>query len=242
MPSRTHNCGELNKTHINSSVILCGWVCSLRTHGKIIFIDVRDRYGKTQIILDKKDLINKGNSLSNEDVITICGTVNARTKDFINNNDEFTVNIALVKGHRPDLGVIYAPALNECWWAKKGEGAYKDNQKIYNKSKRKNLISSDSRFHSTEDTKSFLKKNKINRVIRYGSSLKLCRLAEGKIDIYPRLNGTKEWDTAAADIILYESGCSLVNYETKQKLIYNKKLFQNPFFVAFRNGLEWESN
>ncbi len=84
MPSRTHNCGELNKTHINSSVTLCGWVNSLRTHGKIIFIDVRDRYGKTQIILDKKDLINKGNSLSNEDVITICGTVNARTKDFIN--------------------------------------------------------------------------------------------------------------------------------------------------------------
>ncbi len=84
MPSRTHNCGELNKTHINSSVTLCGWVNSIRTHGKIIFIDVRDRYGKTQIILDKKDLINKGNSLSNEDVITICGTVNARTKDFIN--------------------------------------------------------------------------------------------------------------------------------------------------------------
>jgi len=84
MPSRTHNCGELNKTHINSSVTLCGWVNSLRTHGKIIFIDVRDRYGKTQIILDKKDLINKGNSLSNEDVITISGKVNARTKDFVN--------------------------------------------------------------------------------------------------------------------------------------------------------------
>ena len=84
MPSRTHNCGELNKTHINSSVILCGWVNSLRTHGKIIFIDIRDRYGKTQIILDKKDLINKGNSLSNEDVITISGKVNARTKDFVN--------------------------------------------------------------------------------------------------------------------------------------------------------------
>ena len=84
MSSRTHNCGELNKTHINSSVTLCGWVNSLRTHGKIIFIDIRDRYGKTQIILDKKDLINKGNSLSNEDVITISGKVNARTKDFVN--------------------------------------------------------------------------------------------------------------------------------------------------------------
>jgi len=86
MPSRTHNCGELNKTHIDSSVTLCGWVNSLRTHGKIIFIDIRDRYGKTQIILDKKDLITKGNSLSNEDVISICGKVNARTKDFINKN------------------------------------------------------------------------------------------------------------------------------------------------------------
>ena len=86
MPSRTHNCGELNKTHIDSSVTLCGWVNSLRIHGKIIFIDIRDRYGKTQIILDKKDLINKGNSLSNEDVISICGKVNARTKDFINKN------------------------------------------------------------------------------------------------------------------------------------------------------------
>ena len=86
MPSRTHNCGELNKTHIDSSVTLCGWVNSLRTHGKIIFIDIRDRYGKTQIILDKKDLITKGNSLSNEDVISICGKVNARKKDFINKN------------------------------------------------------------------------------------------------------------------------------------------------------------
>ena len=84
MSSRTHNCGELNKTHINSSVTLSGCVNSLRTHGKIIFIDIRDRYGKTQIILDKKDLINKGNSLSNEDVISICGKVNARTKDFVN--------------------------------------------------------------------------------------------------------------------------------------------------------------
>ena len=52
MFSRTNNCGELNKTHIGSNVLLCGWINSLRTHGKIIFIDIRDRYGKTQIILD----------------------------------------------------------------------------------------------------------------------------------------------------------------------------------------------
>ena len=84
MFSRTNNCGELNKTHIGSNVLLCGWVNSLRTHGKIIFIDIRDRYGKTQVILDKDDLIDKGNSLSNEDVISISGKVSARTKEFIN--------------------------------------------------------------------------------------------------------------------------------------------------------------
>ena len=84
MFSRTNNCGELNKNHIGSNVLLCGWVNSLRTHGKIIFIDIRDRYGKTQIILDKDDLIDKGKSLSNEDVISISGKVSARTKEFIN--------------------------------------------------------------------------------------------------------------------------------------------------------------
>ena len=84
MFSRTNNCGELNKTHIGSSVLLCGWVNSLRTHGKIIFIDIRDRYGKTQVILDKDNLIDKGNSLSNEDVISISGKVSARTKEFVN--------------------------------------------------------------------------------------------------------------------------------------------------------------
>ncbi len=84
MFSRTNNCGELNKTHIGSNVVLCGWVNSLRTHGKIIFIDIRDRYGKTQVILDKNDLIDKGNSLSNEDVISVSGKVSARTKEFVN--------------------------------------------------------------------------------------------------------------------------------------------------------------
>jgi len=84
MFSRTNNCGELNKTHIGSNVLLCGWVNSLRTHGKIIFIDIRDRYGKTQVILDKNDLIDKGNSLSNEDVISVSGKVSARTKEFVN--------------------------------------------------------------------------------------------------------------------------------------------------------------
>ena len=84
MDSRTHNCGELTKNNINENVHLLGWVNSTRTHGKIIFIDIRDRFGKTQIILNSDSLIEKGKSLSNEDVISVSGKVISRSEDLIN--------------------------------------------------------------------------------------------------------------------------------------------------------------
>ena len=84
------------------------------------------------------------------------------------------------------------------------------------------------------------KNNSIKKVVQYGSSLKLCKLAEGEIDIYPRLNGTKEWDTAAPDILLSEASCSLVSYPDRENLAYNKLKIANPFFVASRNGLRWQ--
>ena len=86
MNSRTHNCGELTKKNISKNVHLLGWVNSSRTHGKIIFIDIRDRFGKTQIILNSDSLIEKGKSLSNEDVISVSGKVIARSEDLINKN------------------------------------------------------------------------------------------------------------------------------------------------------------
>ncbi len=76
--------------------------------------------------------------------------------------------------------------------------------------------------------------------MRYGSSLKLCKLAEGEIEIYTRLNGTKEWDTAASGILLAEDGCSLVSYPDRKNLVYNKFKITNPFFVALRKGLSWQ--
>ena len=162
------------------------------------------------------------------------------TKDFIEKNGEFTINIALINKHRPILGVVYIPALDLTYWAELGKGAYKNGVHIYNKSNRKNLIGADSHFHSTNETRKFFRRNNIENVVQYGSSLKLCKLAEGEIDIYPRLNGTKEWDTAAADIILNEAGCSLVSYPYRKKLVYNKKTFKNPFFIAYRNGIRWQ--
>ena len=84
MTIRTHNCGELNNNHIDKTVKLSGWVNSIRTHGQIIFIDIRDRFGKTQIILNSVSLVETGKSLSNEDVIHIAGKVIARSEDLIN--------------------------------------------------------------------------------------------------------------------------------------------------------------
>ena len=162
------------------------------------------------------------------------------TKDFIEKNDEFTVNIALIDHNRPVLGVINVPAFGITYWSEKGDGAYKNGKRIYNKSNRKNPIGADSRFHSTDETREFFKRNIIKKVAQYGACLKLCKLAEGEIDIYPRLNGTKEWDTAAADIILNEAGCSLVSYPDRKNLVYNKLKIENPFFVASRNGLSWQ--
>lgn len=86
MESRTHNCGELTKKNIDKNVRLFGWVNSTRTHGKIIFIDIRDRFGKTQIILNTDSLIGKGKTLSNEDVISVSGNVIARSSELVNNN------------------------------------------------------------------------------------------------------------------------------------------------------------
>lgn len=162
------------------------------------------------------------------------------TKDFIAKNGEFTVNIALVDKSKPILGVVFIPATNDVYWAIKNGGAYKNGEKIYNTSSRENLIGSDSNFHSTDMTKDFFNKHNITQINRFGSSIKLCKLAEGEIDVYPRLNGTKEWDTAASHMIANEAGCKLIDVKTKQELIYNKENIKNNYFIASRNDLEFE--
>jgi 3'(2'),5'-bisphosphate nucleotidase len=162
------------------------------------------------------------------------------TKDFIAKNGDFTVNIALIENNEPILGVVFAPASKDIYYACKGQGAFKNGKKIFNSSVRKDLIGSDSNFHSTDMIKEFFNKYNIKKVKRFGSSIKLCKLAEGQIDVYPRLNGTKEWDTAASHIIANEAGCKLVDVETKKELVYNKENIKNNYFIASRNNLEFE--
>ena len=161
------------------------------------------------------------------------------TEDFIERNDEFTINIALMQNNKPFLGLVYAPALNLIYTGKVGSGSMKNGKPIYNHSERKNFIGADSRHNSSTETKNFFLRKNISKVLRIGSSLKLCSLAEGLIDVYPRFNGTKEWDTAAAHIICKEAGCKILDIKTKKELVYNKESIRNNFFIASRNNLSF---
>ncbi len=159
------------------------------------------------------------------------------TKEFIKKNGEFTVNIALIHKDTPVLGVVYAPAIDEMYKAKKGEGAFKNGEKLplkINQHPEKKLHVVASKSHLSQETQEFidnLETKEIEQVSK-GSSLKLCMVATGEADIYPRLAPTMEWDTAAADAIVREAGKMNYSYETNQPMIYNKKNLFNPWFVV----------
>lgn len=162
------------------------------------------------------------------------------TKDFISKNGQFTINIALIENFKPILGVVFIPVTKDVYHAEFKKGAFKNGKKIYNSSRRKKLIATESKFHSTQSNVEFFKKFKIQNILKYGSSLKICKLAEGLVDVYPRLNGTKEWDTAASHIIANEAGCKLIDIVSNEELVYNKKDFKNNFFIASRNDLRFK--
>ncbi len=168
------------------------------------------------------------------------------TKEFVKKNGEFTVNIALIHKDTPVLGVVYAPVLNETYWAKQGEGAYKeeniDNQlqtiKLPKPKVRKEgeLIVVASKSHMSPETKTFIDSYAADYPLltthSIGSSLKICLVAEGEADIYPRLGPTMEWDTGAAHAIVSEAGMQLQKYEDDaySKHVYNKENLLNGWF------------
>jgi len=162
------------------------------------------------------------------------------TKEFIKKNGEFTVNIALIYKDTPVLGVVYAPALDVCYWAKRGEGAFKDGQRLPLKteSQRETYKIVASRSHMSDETQAFIDDiatNKEKELISIGSSLKICLVAEGEADIYPRLGPTMEWDTGAAHVITIESNINIVNYKKhkmQKNMKYNKKNLLNDWFVV----------
>ncbi|RLA69958.1 MAG: 3'(2'),5'-bisphosphate nucleotidase [Epsilonproteobacteria bacterium] len=159
------------------------------------------------------------------------------TKEFVKKNGEFTINIALVHHGRPILGVVYAPVLEDMYAASRGEGAFKNGQRLplkINNDPKKKLRVVASKSHLSQETQDFIDalETEIIEQISKGSSLKLCLVAEGEADIYPRMGPTMEWDTAAAHAVVLESGKSVVQFESGEEVIYNKENLLNPWFIV----------
>jgi 3'(2'), 5'-bisphosphate nucleotidase len=157
------------------------------------------------------------------------------TKEFIKKNGQFTVNIALIENNQPVLGVIYAPAYDILYFAKKGEGAFKreagKTTALATLKKNSNWIAVGSSSHAAPEEIELLTKYPVTKSIAIGSSLKFCLLAEGKADIYYRHNPTMEWDTAAGQAILEISGGKMLN-DKKEAFLYNKKSLTNTGFLC----------
>lgn len=159
------------------------------------------------------------------------------TKEFIKRNGEFTVNIALMHIDKPVLGVVYAPAIDVMYKAKDGIGAFKNDIKlpikINNNPKDKTVVVC-SKSHLSKETQDFIDNIDTKEIIQksIGSSLKLCMVAEGEADIYPRVAPTMEWDTAAAHAIVLNSKKDVVRFDDKKSLVYNKENLLNPSFIV----------
>lgn len=165
------------------------------------------------------------------------------TKEFIKRNGEFTVNIALIDEGVPVLGVVFAPVLDWLYSGVMGAGAFKQsaagNEKIQTKivsEGRTELKVVASRTHRGEELDTWLKIVSTQfaevETISMGSSLKICLVAEGKADIYPRLSLTSEWDTAAAQAVLESAGGKLVDAQWQPYRYNQKENLLNPHFFA----------
>jgi 3'(2'), 5'-bisphosphate nucleotidase len=162
------------------------------------------------------------------------------TKEFINREDDFVVNIGLVHHGVPILGVVHVPVSGETAFAIKGLGAFlikKDGtkQKLQVANVDKNapgLKIICSRSHFSDETKAFLAQYDSPQLVNRGSALKFLMLAAGEAHFYPRLAPTMEWDTCAPQIILEEAGGSVLQYNTNIPVIYNKENLLNPWFLA----------
>jgi 3'(2'), 5'-bisphosphate nucleotidase len=162
------------------------------------------------------------------------------TREFIKHTGEFTVNLALVGNHRPLLGIIHAPVTGVTYFAWNNGGAYKfsdgvdEAHKIYTRPLEDAPVRvAGSRGYAVKSLQTFLRRLDNYEYVGVGAALKPCLIAEGSVDVYPRLGPTSEWDTAAAQCILEEAGGKFTDLHL-QPLRYNTKpSLTNPPFIAF---------
>ena len=159
------------------------------------------------------------------------------TKEFISRNGEFTVNIALVEDGTPTAGVVHLPALDETFWtagdgvAWRTRGSTAAERIACRRPGSGGLVVVASRSHRDAATDTYLERFDVAELVSAGSSLKLCRVAEGAADLYPRLGRTMEWDIAAGHAIVNAAGGSVETLDGG-RLVYGKPGFDNPHFVA----------
>ena len=174
------------------------------------------------------------------------------TKEFVRKNDEFTVNIALIREGHPVMGVIYVPVTDVLYFGDPEKGSFRvERASIYPVDdlvhyatrlplalKRSFFGVVASRSHMNPETDDYIQKISLNQqsvtLLSKGSSLKLCMIAEGTADVYPRFGPTSEWDVAAGHAIILAAGGRVVRADSlHEELSYNKKNLLNPWFVAF---------
>lgn len=165
------------------------------------------------------------------------------TREFVKKNGEFTVNIALIENHQAVIGVVHVPVSGTSYLGAQGVGAFKRERdgsqraiKVQAPAQQPPRVVA-SRSHRGPDVDTYLEKLGDHEVVSMGSSLKLCLVAEGKADVYPRLGPTSEWDTAAAHAVVNAAGGTVVEAVGGQPLRYNTKdTLLNPFFIVFGDG------
>jgi 3'(2'), 5'-bisphosphate nucleotidase len=173
------------------------------------------------------------------------------TKEFIRKSGEFTVNVALIEDGVPVFGIVHAPVLGATWWGDAGRGAFKITaegeraihvRELPAAGERPWLIVA-SRAHGAEPVDVFCTQLPAHERVSMGSSLKLCLVAEGAADLYPRLAPTCEWDTAAAQAVVTAAGGEVLDADTLEPLRCNQQPSTlNPsFIVCGQRSVKWES-
>ena len=170
------------------------------------------------------------------------------TKEFINRNGEFTVNIALIRDHQPVMGVVYVPVTDVCYFGARDLGAWRqqgtETAAVINirQPAAEPAIIVGSRSHANPELASQLNQLGPHELTSMGSSLKFCRVAEGLADFYPRLGLTCEWDTGAAQAVVEAAGGKVVKIDGSPLAYNRKEIYLNPhFFVIGDPEREWLS-
>jgi len=159
------------------------------------------------------------------------------TKQFVERNGQFTVNIALVEDGIPTLGVVHLPVLEETYWTDGRGGAIRrrDGEQTSIETRvaaDDGLVVVTSRSHRNQETEDYLATLNIKELDASGSSLKFCRIAEGAADLYPRLGRTMEWDVAAGHAVVIAAGGTMTTFDG-EPFGYAKPEFENPHFIVY---------